>query len=404
MQIMIPVAMLPLHDRISMTILLFLRVCSGPFAFFIPKSSRHSIQRRIAGLFSCGARRVGIFLLAVTVVFGFERVSAATQTWVGALSTDFFTGSAWAGGTAPEPGDIALFSTPPTGSNNPNIGTSGTIASLCFSAGPYTMNGLPGAVLTLTSAGGQVGSAALSAIYSGTTTISAALGLGSTAANGELFFQRGGGVLMISGPISGNLNNRIFWFGLRSARYGNGAICLSGTNTFTGATIAVNYGTVEIGSDAALGASGNAVYFNGDGGTLDFDFTADNASTRNFTWGPNATAYGIGVTTGNTISIAPSSLTYTGTAAFAKSDAGTLQMTASSQFGMGALNVAGGTLDLNGFSDTAASVTAANGGNIVNSKAATTGTLTINGGSTTTPAQLGNPANIVVVPGAAGAP
>lgn len=396
--------MIPFAIEFPMSIHLFLRACSGFFVFFIPKLSHNSAQQRIDGLFFCGARRAGIFFLTVTLAFGFASALAATQTWEGASSTDFFTGSAWVSGTAPGPGDIALFSTAPTGSNNPNIGTSGTIASLSFSAGPYTMTGSPGAVLTLTSPGGQIGNAALSAIYSGTTTISAGIGLGSTGANGEQFFQRSGGALVLGGTISGNLNHRMLWLGIRSASAGDGTICLSGTNTFTGATVAVDFGTVQIGSDASLGAAGNAVFFNGGGGTLDFDFSATNDGTRNFTWGPTATAYGIGVTSGNTISIAPSSLTYTGTASFTKSDEGTLQMTAPSQFGTGPLSVAGGTFDLNGLNDSITSFTSANGGVLANSNAATTGTLTIDGGSTTTAAQLGNPANVVVVPGGASAP
>jgi fibronectin-binding autotransporter adhesin len=177
------------------------------------------------------------------------------------------------------------------------------------------------------------------------------------------------GTLTLSGVLSGAAGNNL-------TKVGAGTLVLSGANSFSGATF-INAGTVQIDSDARLGAVPGAVTsgqltFNG--GTL--------ATTATMTL---ATNRGISLSTGGgTISTATGTTTsfagvIDGTGALTKAGAGTLVLTGANTFS-GATNLNGGTLSIASDTQLGTAPTSStanqltfNGGTL-----ATTGTTTLN--------------------------
>jgi fibronectin-binding autotransporter adhesin len=114
---------------------------------------------------------------------------------------------------------------------------------------------------------------------SGTNTISAKVGLGST----QTWTVAAGGTLAVSGAITD------FGGGHGLTKAGGGTLTLSGTNTYSGGTT-INAGTVNITSHAQLGGLGTSITFGGSAtlnGTADSTFGTLTVSTGTATFGNN---------------------------------------------------------------------------------------------------------------------
>ncbi|MBB6428147.1 autotransporter outer membrane beta-barrel domain-containing protein, partial [Sphingopyxis sp. JAI128] len=194
------------------------------------------------------------------------------------------------------------------------------------------------------------------AVFGGTGgTVTVDNGLGQVSAAGMQFAATGytitGGGIALTGPQStirvgdGSTGGAGFTATINAALSGDtelvktdaGTLVLGGTNNYTGGT-RITGGTVQIASDANLGAASGAVTL--DGGTL--ATSAILASTRGIVMagaGTIATADGTTFTYGGTFS---------GTGALTKAGAGTLLVTSDNAGFGGTTNVAAGTLAITG--------------------------------------------------------
>jgi autotransporter-associated beta strand protein len=192
--------------------------------------------------------------------------------------------------------------------------------------------------------------------YTGVTTVSnGALQIGNNGTTGSLT----GGINLATGTtsVTFNRNNALTYAGAITGlgnltMEGAGALVLSGTNTYTGAT-AVNAGTLQIGSAANLGA-----------GTV--------------TVAASATLV-VNVASG----AAEFSRAVTGAGTFLKSGAGTLNLTGAGSVPTGALNVLGGTLNA-GYAISVATVTVGSGATLAGTAMVTasgSGGISVTGGT-----------------------
>jgi fibronectin-binding autotransporter adhesin len=194
------------------------------------------------------------------------------------------------------------------------------------------------------------------AVFGGTGgTVTVDNGAGPVTASGMQFATGGytitGGEVALTGPLTtirvgdGSAAGASYGATINSALTGNtqlvktdaGTLVLGGANTYTGGTL-INGGTVQIASDANLGAAPSGVTL--DSGTL--------ATTANLTSARSFTVAGPG-----TFSTASSTtLTLTGAlwgnGALTKAGAGTLVVTGNGSGYAGAVTVASGTFDVRG--------------------------------------------------------
>ncbi|MGY3230956.1 fibronectin-binding autotransporter adhesin [Luteibacter sp. HA06] len=235
--------------------------------------------------------------------------------------------------------------------------------------------------------------------YTGGTTLNGGtLQVGSDAnlgnASSTLTFN--GGLLHATGDVSGaravtlNTNAAILTdagatFGTSGTvsgsggvvKEGNGTLVLTGNNTYTGSTT-VDAGTLQIASDANLGASTAALTLNG--GTL--HTTGNVVSQRTLNLAGNAA-----VTTDAGTSLT-STGTVTGTGGLVKTGAGTLVLSGNNTFTGGA-QLNGGTLSISSDANLGATANAVtlNGGNLAVTSSITTArdiVVASGGGSITT--------------------
>jgi autotransporter-associated beta strand protein len=207
--------------------------------------------------------------------------------------------------------------------------------------------------------------------YTGGTTVNGGILAGTTSSlqgnilnnAGVEFAQSGDGTF--AGTMSGT--GTLF-------KSGAGTLTLAGANSFTGGTV-VTGGAIALAQDSALGAAASRVWL-GDlasSGTLEFTNGAGLSSLRAFTL---ETGGGVFNTTGAPVTLAgeidgSGGLTkigagvlelahtnsYTGTTLVS---GGTLRAGAANAFGNGgALQIEGGTVDLNGFAQSVSSLTGA---------------------------------------------
>jgi fibronectin-binding autotransporter adhesin len=272
-----------------------------------------------------------------------------------------------------------------TGATNVNAGTlivgnGGTAGSIVSS----TINIASGGTLgfdrsdTLTIGGTIQGGGAVQQFGTGTTVLTGTNTYtgGTTIAQGTLQLGNGGttgsivGNVANNGTLSFNRNNSYSFDGTISGtgairQMGTGTTILTGTNSYQGGT-RIDAGTLQVSSDANLGAAGGGLTFNG--GTLN--------STASFTSGRATNLAGAGTFSTN----AGTSLTLTGAVsgagALRKLGAGTLVLTANNSYA-GGTTINAGTLQIGD-----GGATGSVAGNILNNGALAfnrTGTLTLGG-------------------------
>jgi len=310
------------------------------------------------------------FLAVAGVLALAPRVNAATYTWNAAsgnsnwnVSTDWASvaGIDYPGQTG---NDVADFIAPGSLNTTANLTASDTIFQVLFSASNaagYTIQSTGEYTLNLTSGITGASSAISGTNTSGVNTISVNVNDPDVSGNWGMV-QSGGGILVISGTLSGTNSGENVILG-NGAAY-NGLIEFTNPyNTYTGNTeIVAEY--LQIPDQASLGKGGNTVSFQvGTGGAqanLELNYST---SVGGFTAPITATgAWGLDVTAGNTAYVSPaaynnpsqaSATFYAGQfIASMTTPTGTLKLSANSQFGTD-LYVVGGVLDLNGFNQTA---------------------------------------------------
>jgi len=189
----------------------------------------------------------------VLTVLSLSEARAATRTWSGATSASWSLPGNWQENATPVNADDLVF---PAGAMNTTMQNDIVAAtawkSITFSAGGYTIQGntvgITGSITSTNAAGVNTFQPALMLYTSMTVMVSS---------GGTLVFQ--GDVAMGSHPLNVQGNGNTVIAGIISGsavltKGGNGDLTLSGTNTYTGATV-VNVGTLTITNGAALGSA-----------------------------------------------------------------------------------------------------------------------------------------------------
>ena len=228
--------------------------------------------------------------------------------------------------------------------------------------------------------------------YGGLLTLAGATTLSSDS--GTLNLTNAGTItgatfgLTLTGAGDGSISSIIGTTSGSLTKNGAGTWSLLGANTYTGGTT-INAGTLLVNSASSLGATSGGLTINA--GTL--EVSSGFTTTRTITLGNAVSTFLIDPSQTYTVTTAiggTGSLNKTGagtmvlgaTETYAGStniNAGTLQLNASNRIpDASAVNVSGGTLDVQTFTDTTGVVTLSNGGSITG-----TGTGTITGSSYT---------------------
>ncbi|BCU76793.1 autotransporter-associated beta strand repeat-containing protein [Luteolibacter sp. LG18] len=318
-----------------------------------------------------------------------QAVCAATVTWDDANANNAWntTDANWTGGATFANGDAAVFSG--SGESVAVVAGGVTPASTSISGGAYTFTGgsiggsltkAGSGLLTLSAAnafsatalnGGSISLGASGTLGSGALTVgSGSVSSASAPASGAsayfLYFSgsasktfandvvlpndatsayrkivnagSSGSVYTLSGTISGGGTGTVLYLDNTTSSDTARIFRLSGTNTFTG-KVQVNRGSLQIDSDAALGASGNTLVFDANSGSK-LIFTNPTAYTRGTTF-----------TTSTVFDTGANAVTASGVLgggnAFTKSGTGTLTLSAANTYS-GATTVSAGTLAVTG--------------------------------------------------------
>ena len=270
----------------------------------------------------CAIAAIGV----AEVLFSIS-ASAATLTWdasgngttldgSGTWSTsiaNWWNGSAdsgWTGGA-----NSAVFGAA-AGSNpySVTLGSNAGMAVLTFASQSYTIAPDAGGLYGLT-----IGSGGIAA------NVSATIGAPLTLRAAQTWTVAAGQALNVGGPISGG-------YGLTEA--GSGLLTLSGSNTYSGATL-VSGGTLEI----AAGATNGGISYNEvAGGVLNISGTVSVASNGMFAIGSSASSTGgpgtVNMNSG-VLTIGPSACAYLGG-----------KIAANGPAGLGTFNINGGTVNI----------------------------------------------------------
>lgn len=229
------------------------------------------------------------------------------------------------------------------------------------------------------------------AIFSGTAgTVTVDNGLGAVSASGMQFAAGGyritGDTLTLGGAQAvirvgdGSAGGAAYVATIDSALTGAaeliktdaGTLVLTGANSYAGGT-SINGGTLQVGSDANLGAAGGAIRF--DGGTL--HTTASFTSTRGVELIGTG---GLRTDAGTTLTLAGA---LSGAGSFTKGGTGTLVLDGSGAFG--GATVAGGTMFVNGNYAAASGTTDVLSGATLGGVGALGGNVVIGNGATLAP-------------------
>jgi fibronectin-binding autotransporter adhesin len=313
---------------------------------------------------------ISLLLLSCTAL---ATAADVTRTWNDS-GTDWAQGANWNGASG-FPGDsadnIAEFGLAAV-NNHPNLGVTQTIKRLLFT-GAGTVN-LTGAVNL------GIDDPLAIVVNAGSHTIACGIVLGADAT----IQVDAGRVLTISGAISGAHS---------LTKTGTGTLILLGANSYTGTTT-ISAGTLRLGADGALPA-GNALTITA--GTFDLDGFDQTVGTLTTSVGTTI-ALGSG---GGSVTVASAGASavagvISGTGDLATTGAGILTLSSANSYvggtaistgtlRLGVSNAvptassvsltAGGTLDLNNFNQSSATLTAATGTTV----ALGSGTLTVSG-------------------------
>jgi fibronectin-binding autotransporter adhesin len=198
--------------------------------------------------------RIRIFAAALLAGLGNGMSRGGTDVWNGGSDSSWDTAANWSLSAAPEPADDASFTSPPgVGGLGVSLGVGETANSLTLDDG-YSLNG---GSLTLTS--GAIGVAA-------------------------------GGTAAVNSVLAGTAGLTV---------NASGTLVLGGQNVFSGA-IAIPQGTLSVASDAAFGASSNAISLGHGGSSGAVQATAAFATSHNITFNdPQALL----VTSGNLLTL-----------------------------------------------------------------------------------------------------
>lgn len=326
---------------------------------------------------------------------GAAAVSFAQPTaiyWSSTSDTTFSNGANWTGGVAPA-NDLTTNSVffDGTGTADPLLDTSRSVASLNFQNRSYTLSSSGGAVLTVG------GSGITQAGHLGVTVNPDII----LAADQTWFSQYSDGSLTMNGNVSG---------GFSLTKTGSGTLLLSGTNTYTGTTT-VSQGILQFGKTSALYNGDTASWTSpniivSSGTTLAFsvggtgEFTTGNVTTLltnlSFTNNTNGLISGssIGFDTtnasGGTFTVADTIANSStgGLIGVNKLGAGTLVLTGTNTY-TGKTTISAGTLSVSSIanrssaSSIGAPATAPNGTIAIGSNTST-GTLLYTGGTAST--------------------
>jgi autotransporter-associated beta strand protein len=199
-----------------------------------------------------------VTLLALgALTAGVQQARAAQKVWNN-MGTDFNTAADWTGGL-PSGSNVAYFSLAVV--DQPNLSADISTSGLFFagaSTSGYDITNSAGAILTLTgyntstgSSGTADGSAVAirNEITSGTNTVDAPLMLAPASGSTSVFYQVGGGTLVVNGTISSAANVDLSLKGSSG-----GTIQLNGANSFSTGSIDSAGQTVVVGNDSGLGA------------------------------------------------------------------------------------------------------------------------------------------------------
>lgn len=208
------------------------------------------------------------------------------------------------------------------------------------------LNGYSNSIHSLTMTGGSVttgagtltlantGSGAITTNASSTaSTISGKLALGAYSHTFTVADGSAANDLDISAAISGSGANNL-------VKEGAGTLQLSGNNTFTG-SLAINAGTLRVGSDSNFGNATNDLILNGGSLNTTSSFTLGNS--RTITLGTNGGT--INTDTGTTLTLGLTNQLL-GSGSLTKTDTGTLAINSSNTGYTGPTNLDGGTVRL----------------------------------------------------------
>ena len=320
-------------------------------------------------------------LAAMSLLLLEPQARAGDNSWTGAVDIDWGTNGNWIGGK-PTSNDVAVFDRSLV--FQPNLGSNSSLGGIWMKTGVaqnVIITGTGNLVLNANTIGGTAG---LGMLVDNSSAFTLVINAPLKVNNVQTWMNASANLLAIGGAI--DLNNRaltldgsgnstlsgIVSSGGNLIKAGNGTLTLSAVNTYNGGTT-INAGTVSINSASSLGASSGGLTINA--GTL--HVSNGFSTSRAITLGNAASTFQIDPAQTyhrhdrdrrqrqpeqnrrRHHGARSAAETYAGST---NVSAGTLQLNASNRIpDASAVNVSGGTLDLQTFTDTVGAVTLSGG-------------------------------------------